>query len=526
MSKEKQLTELDKKIAAAKRQKLALECRNDFLKFVKFSMPEPDDPDDLESSMFKDAKHHRALAKVLEKVEKGHIPRLIVSMPPRHGKSELISRRFVPWLQGRDPYRNVIFATYNEDFAKDFGADVRNIMSTPQYRQVFPQFGFRKGGASKSRIQTHTGGMSVFVGRGGSITGRGGDFVILDDPIKDSIEANSPTLREQLWQWFTQVLMTRLMTATASIVIVQTRWHEDDLIGRLTDPTNPHYSDEEAAKWKIINLPALAEEDDPLGREPGELLWPERFDLEFMEAQRRLDGRGFAALYQGKPTPEDGDLFQRDTLVYYNRKEVPDDLRIYAASDHAVGTDKTRNDATCLLVVGVDKNDDIYLLDCWWEKQPTDKTINAMLELMKKHKPLIWWAEKGHISKSIGPFLRKRMAEEKVYCRIEEVTPVHNKVQRAQSIMGRMAMKKVMFPKAAPWTQKAVDELLKFPNSRHDDFVDTIAWIGMGLARFATPGGIREKQDNIPKVGTLAWVKYDAAQRKKEERLHSATGGF
>ena len=95
-------------------------------------------------------------------------------------------------------------------------------------------------------------------------------------------------------------------------------------------------------KWKIINLPALAEEDDPLGREPGELLWPERFDLEFMEAQRRLDGRGFAALYQGKPTPEDGDLFQRDTLVYYNRKEVPDDLRIYAASDHAVGTDKTR----------------------------------------------------------------------------------------------------------------------------------------------------------------------------------------
>jgi predicted phage terminase large subunit-like protein len=316
------------------------------------------------------------------------------------------------------------------------------------------------------------------------------------------------------------------MTATASIVIVQTRWHEDDLIGRLTDPTNPHYSDEEAAKWKIINLPALAEEDDPLGREPGELLWPERFDLEFMEAQRRLDGRGFAALYQGKPTPEDGDLFQRDTLVYYNRKEVPDDLRIYAASDHAVGTDKTRNDATCLLVVGVDKNDDIYLLDCWWEKQPTDKTINAMLELMKKHKPLIWWAEKGHISKSIGPFLRKRMAEEKVYCRIEEVTPVHNKVQRAQSIMGRMAMKKVMFPKAAPWTQKAVDELLKFPNSRHDDFVDTIAWIGMGLARFATPGGIREKQDNIPKVGTLAWVKYDAAQRKKEERLHSATGGF
>ena len=103
--------------------------------------------------MFKDAKHHRALAKVLEKVEKGHHPRLIVTLPPRHGKSELISRRFIPWLLGRDSYRNVIFATYNEDFAGDFGADVRSIMQQPTYRQIFPTFGFRKGGASKSRIQ-------------------------------------------------------------------------------------------------------------------------------------------------------------------------------------------------------------------------------------------------------------------------------------------------------------------------------------------------------------------------------------
>jgi predicted phage terminase large subunit-like protein len=368
--------------------------------------------------------------------------------------------------------------------------------------------------------------MSVFVGRGGSITGRGGDFVILDDPIKDSLEANSPTLREQLWQWFTQVLMTRLMTASASIVIVQTRWHEDDLIGRLTDPTNPHYSPEEAAKWKIINLPALAEDEDPLGRKPGELLWPERFDMEFMEAQRRLDPRGFSALYQGRPTAEDGDLFRRENIKYFNRKDVPDDMRIYAASDHAVGVDKTRNDATCLLIVGVDRNDDIYLLDCWWEKRTTDKVVDAMLELMRKWKPLIWWAEKGHISKAIGPFLRKRMGEEKVYCRIEEVTPVANKVQRAQSILGRMAMNKVLFPRQSVWTQKATDELLKFPNGRNDDFVDTLAWVGMGLARLTTPGGGIVKSDSLPKVGTLAWVKWDSAQRRKQQFLENKTGGW
>jgi predicted phage terminase large subunit-like protein len=188
--------------------------------------------------------------------------------------------------------------------------------------------------------------------------------------------------------------------------------------------------------------------------------------------------------------------------------------------------DKTRNDATCLLIVGVDRNDDIFLIDCWWQKQPADKVVNAMLDLMRKHKPLIWWAEKGHISKAIGPFLRKRMSEERVYCRIEEVTPVANKVQRAQSILGRMAMKKVQLPKSAHWTQGAVDELLKFPQSRHDDFVDTLAWIGMGLSRLATPGGAVVKKDNLPQVGTLAWVKHDAAQQRKMERLNNATGGW
>jgi len=205
---------------------------------------------------------------------------------------------------------------------------------------------------------------------------------------------------------------------------------------------------------------------------------------------------------------------------------LPADLRIYAASDHAVGVDKTRNDATCLLIVGVDNNDDIYLLDCWWEKQPTDKVVTAMLGLMQKHKPLIWWAEKGHISKAIKPFLRKRMAEEKTYCRIEEVTPVQNKVQRAQSILGRMAMKKVKLPKTSPWTQKAVDELLKFPNSRHDDFVDTLAWVGMGLDKMATPGGALSNTDKTPEVGTFAWVKWDSEMRKKNDKLHNKTGGW
>ena len=145
-NKSKTLADLDLKIRAAKRQKTAIEARSDFLKFVKLTMPDPNAPDDIAESLFKDAKHHRALAKVLEKVEKGHLPRLIVTLPPRHGKSELISRRFIPWLMGRDSYRNVIFSTYNEDFAGDFGADVRAIMQQPTYRQIFRILAFVRVG--------------------------------------------------------------------------------------------------------------------------------------------------------------------------------------------------------------------------------------------------------------------------------------------------------------------------------------------------------------------------------------------
>ena len=518
------LEEIDRQIQAAKRQKLALECKDDFLKFVKFTMPIVSDQNNIEKSIFEDAKHHRVIAKALEQVAKGKIKRLIVTLPPRHGKSEMISRRFIPWLMGKDPFKSIIFATYNEDFAQDFGADCRSIMGTPQFNQVFPNFAFRQGGASKSRIQTENGGMSVFVGRGGSITGRGGDVLLVDDPIKDSVEAMSPTLRETLWNWFTQVFMTRLMTEKSKVVIVTTRWHEDDLVGRLTDSSNPHYTKDECSKWKIINLPAFARENDPLKRKEDEVLWPERFNKDFLEAQRNLDPRGFSALYQQQPSPEDGDLFQRDNILYYEKRNLPKDLRIYAASDHAVGIDKTRHDSTCLLIVGVDEQDDIYILDCWLAKQPSDIVVTAMLEMIKKHKPLIWWAEKGHISKAIGPFLKKRMFETKTHCRIEEVTPVANKVQRSQSIVGRMAMKKVYFPKVSNWGIRAVDELLKFPNGRHDDFVDALAWIGMGLGDLNAPGGARRER-KFPKVGTLAWVKWDSQVREKQLNL-SQTGGF
>lgn len=522
---QEQLAAYERQITAAKRLIQLKGAREDLIKFTQLTMPSPHDPDNSELSRYLPVKHHHIIAAALQEVENGNYLRLIITMPPRAGKTELASKRYIPWVLGRDAYRHFIFATYNETFACDIGRECREIMKGNVFQQVFPGCELRQGSASAERIQTKEGGIASFVGKGGAITGRGADFLLIDDPVKDREEADSATAREKLWTWFTQVAMTRLMDAASRVVIIMTRWHEDDIIGRLTDPGNECYNAEEAENWRILALPAIAVANDPMGRTVGEPLWPERFPLAHLEAARRLDPKGFSALFQGNPSPEDGDFFKRDWLTGYKPHELPKNLRIYVSSDHAVSTAQER-DATCLLPVGVDEYGTVWVLpDCWWRREDTDDVVDAMLEMLRRNRPLFWWAEKGHISKSIGPFLRKRMHEESVYCAIIEMTPAKDKRTRAQSIQGRMAMGKVRFPKFAPWWAEAENELLKFPSAKHDDFVDALAWIGIGLSTQVNATSTRENlRDKQPREGTLAWIKEAAKYARRQKQLALAEG--
>jgi len=516
---------LERQIKAAKRLIAIKKAKNSILDFTKLTMPSPEDPDNTDLSRYSAAKHHEVICAALEEVEAGRIQRLIITMPPRHGKSELASRRFPAWFLGKDPYRHMIFATYNDEFASDFGRHVRDTMKSDVFKQAFPLCKLKAGSQASDRISTEEGGIAVFVGRGGSLTGRGADLLVIDDPIKDREEADSKTLRDKLWGWFTDVAMTRLMTAGARVVIIMTRWHEDDLVGRLIDPKNSYYVPEEAANWKVLSLPAIAVNDDPMGRKFGEPLWPERFDLDFLNQAKRLNPKGFSALYQGSPSPDDGDYFKREWLKFYTPSELPRNLRFYVASDHAVSTDQER-DATCLLPVGVDDEDNIWVLPVvWWRRAATETVVEGMIDLMRRRTPLMWWAESGHITKSIGPFLRKRMAERQIYCAIDEVVPTKDKQTRAQSIRARMSMGKVFFPRFATWWGDAQDEILKFPSSSHDDFIDALAHIGMGLDKQVRAGGAIVKVDNMPKSGTLAWVKWADKFRKRNEGF-LRMGGF
>lgn len=517
---------LNKQAKTFERRLAVLEARERFMPFIKFTSPDPEFPNDFEKSKYKNAKHHDALARVLEEVEKANIPFLILCMPPRHGKSEQVSRRFPAWYIGRHPTENVIVSTYSDTFAEDFGAEVRSIMNAPAYRQIFPEVKLQRGGTAKDRLQTTDGGLLFFVGRGGGLTGRGGHVLICDDLLKDDREAASPAIRDQAWNWLTRVAMSRRM-GRKLVIMTFTRWHADDPIGRLTDPQNPHYNAKLAAKIKIINLPAIAEDDDPLGRKPGEPLWPDgpdKFDLDFLHEQQALDPMGFAALYQQRPSVMDGDLFKRENVRYYAPEELPSELRIYGASDHAVGV-KQRNDPSCLGTVGIDRQNNIYFLDVYWQRQKTDIIVEQMIDMAAERKPLLWWAEKGHISMSIGPFLRKRMNERQTYINVREVVPSGDKQTRAQSFAGRFAMGKVYFPKDKRWVERAVSELLAFPNGLHDDFVDMCSLVGLGLQSQFKPGAAKAAKTEEPKFGSVAWMRLND-KWAKEKAAERAVGGF
>ena len=499
------------------------QAQRDLIRYCEVMTPDPNDRDDIEKSSYSAQKFHKVLAKILEKIEAGELKRVLVTFPPRHGKTELASKKFPSWLIGRNPRDSVIFVTYNQIVANDNGKAVRTLMQNPKYKEIFKEAELKKGNASSDRLETQQGGVLIFTGRDGTITSRGGDLIVIDDIFKNRKDADSATTRDSVWNWFRGTISNRFMSDKGAMIIITTRWHEDDLVGRLTNPNNPHYNKQEADQWKIVTFTGLAEEGDILGRKVGEALWPERFGRKYLLNYKNLSSRDFASLYQQRPSPEEGNLFKKEHFKTYNRNEIPEDLRIYAASDLAVST-KQENDRTCLMIVGIDKKDTIWILEVVWKKIKSDKAVEEMVRLMKKWKPVTWWGEKGQLSNAIKPFLRKRMREEKVYCNINELSASGDKVSKAQSFFGRMSMGMVLFPKFATWYNDAKSEMLSFPSGTHDDFVDTCSQIGLGLLKMVKASTSKDEKQEY-KVGTLNWIKKDSRFRQKQRsRLNRLRG--
>ena len=427
---------------------------------------------------FTPAKHHLRLISELEAVERGEVQKLMVFMPPGSAKSTYSSILFPPWFLGRNPKLSVLGASNTTDLAETFSRRVRNIVNGQAYKAVFG-FGISSDAGGAGHWETERGGEFFAAGVGAAIAGRRADLGLIDDPIKTREEADSERIRAKHWEWYLNDFLPRLKPGARQILI-QTRWHEDDLGGRILA--------REASQWRIISLPMLAGSNDPIGRQPGERLWPEWFTEEMIDAAR-LDTRSWNSLYQQDPVPEEGDYFRKDNFSEYT--QIPLNLRIYAASDFAVtegGGDFTEHG-----IFGVDQLMNVYVLDWWRGQTKSDQWIEKMIDLMGEWKPLVWFGEAGPIRRAIEPFLMRRMSERGTFCRIEWMASINDKVVRARAIQALASVKSIVWPKVSKWRSEVEKQLLQFPAGKYDDAVDVFSLVGRGLEHVSVPTQYRKR---------------------------------
>lgn len=315
---------------------------------------------------------------------------------------------------------------------------------------------------------------------------------IIDDPLKDRDSAESETIRQSIKDWYSSTFYTRLAPG-GGVLVIMTRWHEADLAGWLLQCMKEAEQEaadtgewpDDADRWEVVRYPAIATYDEPY-RKAGEALHPERYDLKALnKIKRTLIPRDWEALYQQNPVSSDGDYFKKDFFRYYDTAPPLDTLRIYSAWDLAIGKKET-NDFTCGVVVGVDRNSDIWLLHRYYGRFDANELIQQFFHCQRTWNPVLQGIEHGQIEMTLEPFILKEMNEKREkfnYTKLK--TRGNDKLTRARPIQGRMEQGRVYFPRNADWAKEMESEMLAFPSGKHDDQVDAIAWIGQMLLMLA-----------------------------------------
>lgn len=409
--------------------------------------------------------HQLFLYKALHRVTTGECKRLIITMPPRHGKSETVTIRYAAWRLEREPKLNIILGSYNQKLANRFSRRIRAI--------VEERIPLAKDKRSADEWETKARGGVKAVGVGAGITGFGGSLVIIDDPVKNRAQAESRTMRDNVWDWFNDDIYTRLEPG-ASIILIQTRWHEDDLAGRLLKQ-----SADGGEAWEKVDLPALAEDGDPLGREIGEALWPERYSTEALKAIRRQQGTySFSALYQQQPVPSDGGLFKREW--FQNIVSRPPTGLVWARGyDLAVST-KTTSDHTASFRCTFDRSGNLYIADGFCRRIEYPEQRRYVIDRVRTERNTSHGIEKALHGQALVQDLRQDI---KVRGRpIEAIRVDVDKITRALAWAGLAEDGKVILVQGS-WIDDFVDEVCSFPYGSHDDQVDAVSLAVRMLAR-------------------------------------------
>ena len=402
--------------------------------------------------------------------------RLIVTVPPRHGKSELISVWTAVWLLAMRPKSRIAIVTYGHQFSVKWGRKIRAVL-----REHADTLGVHidpeKDAANE--FETLEGGSVLCTGIGGSLIGLGFDLILIDDPHKSRAEAESATMRDAVTEFWQGTCRNRLEPGGSAILIMQ-RWHESDLVGFLR-------SEESGEKWELINLPAIAEEGDPLGREIGAPLWSERYDLEALASLERSVGRyNWASQYQQRPSPAGGSIFRRSDFRYFSdggehwelgqaegkpKRVLKSACRIYQTADTALKA-KTVNDWTVCTTYAVTSDHEILILDVARVRLEVPEQLGFLYAQRERWSPV--WQGVEDKSSGTGLIQAARRAGKPFKVLKADV----DKVTRAGPISIHYENGMVYHRSGSPWLTDLEDELLAFPNGAHDDQVDTLAYAG------------------------------------------------
>lgn len=458
----------------------------------------------------------RRVEKFVRDVEQKKRPRLMLLMPPRHGKSELLSVRFPAWLLGLHPTWKLILTSYNQDLPLEFSRQVRAQIQSPEYQSIFQtQLDPRQTSAENWKT-TKQGGLYASSLLSG-LSGKGCHVLVVDDPVKNMEEADSIAIREKVWEQYTSSAMTRLEPG-GGILVVQTWWHDDDLAGRLQRnmADNP-----KADQFEVVRYPAIAtsyeyldnltgdiiREKEPLDddapdvthlRDPGEPLHPARFEAQdLLSLKENIPPRTWEALYQQDPVPEGGSYFDT-TSIRTNAPSLPEEqARIVTAWDFAIG-EKQQNDftvgTTCEhTAVGAIKVHKQRRL-----KVGTYAIVKAVVDEAEQWLSVTPYyrvgVEDGHIWRTLAPLVKDEMRKRGVHFMIEELRPLNDKLVRARPLQGKVEQGLLVLPDKAQWTGQLLHEMRRFPAGQHDDCVDSLAWAVQLLTSRPAP---QQKKPNM-----------------------------
>lgn len=398
---------------------------------------------------------------------------LVITVPPQHGKSELVSHWTPVWFLKKFPWKKIGLASYEMSFASEWGGKAKDTI-TENADELGLELTKDTKAKGRWRLRGYGGGMTT-AGIGGPFTGRGFDLIIIDDPIKNNAEALSDVYRRRNWDWYRTVVRTRLQPG-GSIIVIMTRWHEQDLAGALLG--NPPEELQEAIveedverdPWEVINLPAIAEEGDALGRKPGEALWPARYDTAALTRSRIAAGPfWWSAQYRGNPQPEGGGIIKTGWFRSYDEDELPRLSRIIQIWDTAY-KEQQRHDRSACLTLGMARSPTrYYILDLFVQRLDFPDLVRACQANYDK-----WNPERVLIEdKSSGISLIQQLRKDTTVP-MRAVKAVDDKVTRAHTVTGVMEAGQVLIPARAFWLADFLQEVGAFPTGAHDDIVDVL----------------------------------------------------